>query len=102
MTARATTFFLRRDEQGATPPYRGTVYVVGFANYVKIGFSIDLFGRLKALQEGTPELLVVYAKIPGTMADERAFHKRFASHRLRGEWFRKEGSLAAWIEGGCL
>lgn len=75
--------------------------MVGFANYVKIGFSVDFLGRLKALQEGTPEVLVVYAKLPGTMADERALHKRFVQCRLRGEWFRKEGALADWIEAGC-
>jgi hypothetical protein len=37
----------------------------------------------------------------GSMADEAALHRRFASYRLRNEWFRREGELAAWIKAGC-
>lgn len=78
-----------------------TVYVVGYARYVKIGFSTDFAERYLDLQEPLPVQLVVYASFPGSVADERRLHARFARHRSRGEWFFKRGELRRWIEAGC-
>lgn len=78
------------------------IYIVGFNSYVKIGFTTDLKRRLASLQTGLPELLVLYASIKRVKkADEARLHIRFAAYRLQGEWFRKEGDLATWIEAGC-
>jgi excisionase family DNA binding protein len=79
------------------------VYIVGFDDYVKIGRSDHFPHRLVDLQLGVPETLTIH----GTIADagselEAQLHRRFAAHHLRGEWFRKEGSLATWIDGGCV
>lgn len=80
----------------------GEIYVVGFDRYVKIGFaSPPAKIRISGLQVGAPEELKVYAILAGSRIDERRFHRRFASTRTRGEWFRKEGALLAWIEAGC-
>lgn len=80
----------------------GLVYVIGFGDYVKIGFTTNLNNRLPVLQTGMPEKLTLYGTIADAeQADERRLHRRFAAHRLQGEWFRKEGELAAWIEAGC-
>jgi hypothetical protein len=80
----------------------GTIYVVGFADYVKIGFtSGPLEYRLSAIQTGAPEQLVVYARLQGTMADEAKLHRRFKHLRTYGEWFKFDGDVAEWIEGGC-
>jgi Meiotically up-regulated gene 113 len=71
---------------------KGTIYVVGFANYVKIGFtSGPLVFRIAAIQTGSPEVLAVIAEIAGPRAIERNLHRRFARFRLNGEWFRREG-----------
>ena len=78
------------------------IYVVGFGPYVKIGFSENFGRRLIALQQGVPETLTVYSFQAGSDKIEHQLHKRFADYRLRGEWFRKEGELAAWIDGGCV
>ena len=80
----------------------GTVYIVGFAGYVKIGFTSDrLEYRLSGIQTGCPEKIEVVREIPGNCAMEAALHRRFAKLRTYGEWFRREGDLAAWIESGC-
>jgi len=79
-------------------PRRG-VYVLGFGAYVKIGISVDVDGRMIALQ--TPEPVKLYGLVVGWLREERELHKRFAAYRLQGEWFRREGELAEWINGGC-
>lgn len=78
---------------------RKGVYIIGFGPYVKIGITTDLNMRLSALQ--TPEPVKEYALLNGWLREERALHDRFAQYRLKGEWFRKEGDLAEWIEAGC-
>jgi hypothetical protein len=75
------------------------VYVFGFDQYVKIGFSRDFRKRRRGLQEGLPRALDIYLVIPnGSFQTEREFHARFARYRLRGEWFLFAGELAEWIE----
>jgi len=80
------------------PPRKG-VYVIGFGPYVKIGVTTNLDGRMSQLQ--TPEPVCLYALLDGWLREERELHKRFAEHRLQGEWFLRKGSLAEWIDGGC-
>lgn len=80
----------------------GWVYVVGFAGYVKIGFtSRSVEERIVSLQTGCPEPIAVYATLRGSLSFERHLHDRFKSFHTQGEWFRREGELAAWIDGGC-
>jgi hypothetical protein len=73
--------------------------VLGFGSYVKIGISVDVDGRMITLQ--TPEPVKLYGLVVGWLREERELHKRFAAYRLQGEWFRREGELADWINGGC-
>jgi hypothetical protein len=95
----------RRAAMGTTQaPVIGSIYVIGFADYVKIGISADLDKRIKALQTAIPEKLTVYATIDAgeNYGDlEMALHARFAAFRRNGEWFSKEGELADWIAAGC-
>ena len=85
------------------PPHSpvGHIYVIGFRDYVKIGWSETVKARLVNLQNGVPENLVVYGIIEGTPEEECALHKRFREMRLYREWFRLAGSLEIWIDGGC-
>jgi hypothetical protein len=82
---------------------RGIVYAVGFASYVKIGFTIlnGLGPRLRSLQTGAPEPLEVYGSFEGTHFDEIRLLGRFIEYRTIGEWHRREGKLAEWIAEGC-
>lgn len=78
------------------------IYVVGFAQYVKIGITErDVQSRIAGLQTGCPEKLQVYAVLPGDLILEKELHDRFAALRRNGEWFLREGDLADWIEKGC-
>jgi DNA-binding XRE family transcriptional regulator len=74
---------------------RKGIYVAGFAQYVKIGISTNVYERVAVLQ--TPEEMKVYAILDGWTRQERELHRRFAEYRLRGEWFRHEGELAKWV-----
>ena len=50
----------------------------------------------------TPELLcgrvLLLLAIPGTRRDEHALHQRFASSRIKGEWFHRLGPVADFIQ----
>lgn len=83
-----------------TPPKVG-VYVIGYGPYIKIGISLNVDERISAIQTSAPEKLHLYAIIDGWIFEEKSLHTRFSEYRLRGEWFRKDGDLAAWINGGC-
>lgn len=78
------------------------VYVVGFADYVKIGCSANAIDRIEQLQEYAPAPLIVYRIIEGHgRKTERELHAKYAAYRTRGEWFQKDGELKRWIVGGC-
>lgn len=73
-------------------PVRGFVYFMqqDVTGAVKIGYSGTLRGiegRLASLQTGSPYPVRLIARTPGTPLLERALHKKFGQHRLRGEWF---------------
>lgn len=79
----------------------GGVYVIGFSDFVKIGWSFSIARRIEEIQIGVPEKLTVYRCLEGTIQHERALHRRFSKYRLRGEWFRLDGDLAEWIKNSC-
>ena len=79
----------------------GHVYVIGFADYVKIGWSADVAARLFDIQKHAPEKLVLYSLIAASEKTERELHRRFKGTRLHGEWFALTHSLREWVEDGC-
>lgn len=83
----------------ATPT--GHIYVVGFRDYVKVGWSLTVKARLISLQGHLPENLVVYGVIEGTRDDEVALHRRFKHLRLNREWFRLGDPLESWVDNRC-
>jgi Meiotically Up-regulated Gene 113 (MUG113) protein len=66
---------------------------------IKIGFTTDVRMRLAALQTATAEELTLVGIMPGDEKDEAALHARFASSRIRGEWFRPDEEIRAFISG---
>jgi hypothetical protein len=76
------------------------IYILGYDQFVKIGWSNNIRARFKQIQRGVPNDLTLYGCVIGARADETSLHHRFAEYRVRGEWFRKEGKLEAWIAGG--
>lgn len=89
---------------GKLPDFRprileGTTYFVGpEGGPIKIGFASRLEYRLKDLRTMNAYPLVVHAKVFGPLTLERAYHARFAAHRLHGEWFAPHPDILAEIE----
>jgi hypothetical protein len=77
----------------------GFVYVVrpAGADVVKIGKAFDVAKRLASLQTGQSARLELLAELPGGHRLEAELHKRFAHLRVRGEWFRAEPELLAYV-----
>jgi len=88
----------RRTIHRAKPGY---IYVVECGEHVKIGYSTDPRGRISNLRVSTPLDLIVLSTVEGTIEDERSLHQRFHKYRAKGEWFKREGELAEWIEEEC-
>lgn len=76
-----------------------TIYFVRAANGpIKIGTTGYLDGRLKQLGTQSPVAIELLASCPGDRADEHAYHRQFAEHRLHGEWFDPHPDILAEIE----
>lgn len=81
-----------------------SVYVMQWQNKVKIGISRDPSARLRQLQLANPgEVRLIHTRVfstrPGAIKVERSLHKRFADHRLLGEWFSIPAERAIkWVE----
>lgn len=67
--------------------------------FIKIGWTrgpVD--GRLCTIQTGNPRTLVLLTAMRGALKDEQALHRRFAAHRVSGEWFHPAPELLAFID----
>jgi hypothetical protein len=70
-----------------------------FRDYVKIGWSRRIGERLRELEYGLPEPLIIHTiSIGGTVRDERDLHQRFRRLRIKNEWFRSASPLSEFIE----
>lgn len=72
-------------------PRSAVVYFIqsGATGAIKIGMSARLRARLLALQIASGETMRILGARAGGHSLERQYHRKFASHRLRGlgEWF---------------
>ena len=66
---------------------------------IKIGFSDTPNKRLKDLQTGSPDRLVLIKTIPGDRETESNIHQQFSHCRLEGEWFASTDELLEFIKG---
>jgi len=73
-------------------------FIAGDVGAIKIGSTFDPVSRLNTLQCGSPIPLKILAVTDGGTTQERAYHKRFAAHRLHGEWFERCPEILAEIE----
>lgn len=74
------------------------VYFIRCGDYVKIGVTGNIEGRLKALQTANALLLELLTHIPGSYEDEHRLHAQFAALHHRDEWFRYEAELREYVE----
>jgi len=82
----------RRKRQEPEKPSHGRLGWVYFIinpqdEAVKIGFTTKRTERLICLQTGSHRKLHMECTFPAREIAERMLHKRFAKHRIRGEWF---------------
>lgn len=66
--------------------------------YIKIGRSLNPHARLKALQTGNPNQLIILATINGGQIKESEIHRRFTNTGFSGEWFHPTEELMKYIE----
>ena len=78
----AKVYFIRDDAPGA----------------IKIGSAIDPKGRMASLQTSCPATLTLLGAISGGQAREKELHARFATLRIRGEWFTCQDELKGFLE----
>lgn len=68
------------------------IYVIGTIEKQKIGFSKDVGRRLRALQTGNSEKLVIHhsVQVPDEQARyvEKTIHHEYNYLRIKGEWFK--------------
>lgn len=73
-------------------------FIAGDSGPVKIGVAADPAVRLKTLQTANPVRLSILATAKGGSQKEAAYHRRFAAHRLHGEWFERVPEILDEIE----
>lgn len=73
------------------------VYFISNGNHVKIGSARDPRARLAELQIGTSTELSLIKTEVGGFPRENDLHRQFNHLRIRGEWFRLDGTLAAYL-----
>lgn len=66
---------------------------------IKIGFSDNPRKRLKELQTGSAEKLVLIKTIEGDQKLEGQLHELFSHCRLDGEWFSPADEILEFIKG---
>lgn len=80
-------------------PAEATIYFIGPANGpIKIGYATRIVFRLRDLRLANAYHLELLASVVGPLSLEREYHRRFAEHRLHGEWFAPHPDILAEIE----
>lgn len=77
-----------------------TIYFIEMENQnkIKIGYTAkEAKRRMKELQTGQPNKLVLIGTIAGEKDGEAGLHKEFADIRGNGEWFEKTRELCSVI-----
>jgi hypothetical protein len=80
-------------------PSTATIYFVGPVDGpIKIGWASRINVRLRDLRMANAFPLSLWASVSGAPSLEREYHKRFAAHRLHGEWFDRHPDILAEID----
>jgi DNA-binding XRE family transcriptional regulator len=75
----------------------GFVYAITAGDLVKIGWSKDPLLRLNKIRSDCPDQAQLVGVVPATRAQELEAHAQLSRWRVRGEWFRHEGVVAAFV-----
>jgi hypothetical protein len=69
-----------RKQQDLKPSEIGFIYAVKLDGCVKVGFSQDVYQRLKAYSTGSYTTEIIYTK-SATQSEERQFHKKYNNNQ---------------------
>lgn len=91
------------------PSHRRKSKPVGFVYFIeaeetgliKIGHAANPNSRMESIQGMSPAKLRLIGYMPGSIADEKALHARFATDRSHGEWFRYSMQISDYIQEVC-
>lgn len=78
----------------------GYIYFIATKDKIKIGYTKNsIEKRLKQLQTGNDEDLVLLGFLRGGLDEEKLLHKQFQQYRIRqnGEWFFPADELIEYI-----
>jgi DNA-binding XRE family transcriptional regulator len=73
------------------------IYFVKHTDYVKIGYTADIYQRLNQLQVNCPVKLKVLGLIQGDLNDEAIHHEKFKHISSNGEWFFHNAEIDEYI-----
>lgn len=73
------------------------IYIIYSAGHVKIGVSSNVTRRSHSFRTASPVPVVLLAKIEGSNELEVTVHRRFADHRITGEWFKLSPEVREFI-----
>lgn len=90
--------------QAATPkrPERlGAIYVIKVGDRHKIGLSLNPEQRIAGMQlPERPQVVLIY-RTKKARGLEQALHRKYAAHRLHGEWFKLDKPQLVEIAKVC-
>jgi Meiotically Up-regulated Gene 113 (MUG113) protein len=76
----------------------GYTYFIRDGDAIKIGSSMRPKDRIDSIQTGSSRQIETLAIVPIAIVGEFETHQKFAHLRIRGEWFRVDPELLAFIE----
>lgn len=74
------------------------VYFIKCGEYIKIGWSVNWHSRIKNMEVGNPYPIEVLLVLGRPQIFEKTMHAKFHSLRHRGEWFKDDPRIRAYIE----
>lgn len=79
-------------------PHR-TVVAPGFVYYGTDGVNIKIGYTTSPVRRGGELKLTMLYTLPGSVEDERAHHRKWLRHRIKGtEWFRADRQILEWLD----
>ena len=92
---RVRYFDAMREDRADIRPRSGTYFIAEpDTGLVKIGRAYDVAQRLGSLQVGNPRPLMILLVVEDRESD---VHQKFNHLRVRGEWFRRDAEMDAYI-----
>lgn len=85
-------------DRGSSTKEQFVYFIASESGPIKIGIAANPVRRCKELQTSHHEKLDVLVTCAGGQRLEAEYHRRFAEHRLHGEWFERVPAILAEIE----